>query len=99
MQAAYEARFTREMGCTVTELRQWLPGACRNAPISWSHAGADIGLTTTVLRLTWAELPWRRIALVTLPRLSVTFDFGATPEAERHSFMKHFDLYTQRGGG
>jgi len=31
--------------------------------------------------------------------LSVTFDFGSVTEDERSRFMRHFDLYTQRGGG
>ena len=29
MQADYDARFTREMGCTEVELRAWIPGASR----------------------------------------------------------------------
>ena len=35
----------------------------------------------------------------TLPRLQVSFDFGSADEATRHRYMRHFDLYTQRGGG
>ena len=101
MQADYPARFTREMGCTPAELRSWLPGASRHAAIQWTRddcARVDLegqgGLT-----LKWAVQPSRRIALISLPRLQVTFDFGGTDPAVRHRFMKHFDLYTQRGGG
>jgi hypothetical protein len=49
--------------------------------------------------LDWRVAPPRVIALMRLPRLVVCFAFSAVPEAERHAFMKRFDLYTQRGGG
>lgn len=101
MQAEYAAHFTREMGCTPEELRAWLPGASRGAAIDWvSPEGARVHLEEQgALTLRWAVQPSRRIALITLPRLQVIFDFGATDAAVRHRFMKHFDLYTQRGGG
>ncbi len=101
MQADYPAQFQREMGCTSDELRAWLPGASRAAPIRWLNAhGAEVDLGTgSPLRLNWQALPPRRIALITLPRLQVHFDFGACDGTIRHRFMKHFDLYTQRGGG
>ncbi len=99
MQSHYEARFTREMGCTAAELQAWLPGASRHASIDWVSDGARVKLTSGVLQINWQALPPRRIALVTLPRLSVGFDFGDADPVERAAFMKHFDLYTQRGGG
>ena len=99
MQSRYAAHFTREMGCTAAELCQWLQGASRGARIEFSPEGARVQWQAHLLQLSWVPLPERRIALVRLPRLSVTFDFGLTPDAERHAFMKHFDLYTQRGGG
>ena len=99
MQASYEARFERDMGCTADELRFWMPGACRQAPTRLFDQGADIQLNTGLLSIRWEPLPPRRIALITLPRLKVQFDFGEVGEAERQAFMRHFDLYTQRGGG
>ena len=77
----------------------WLPGASRGARIEFGPEGARVQWQEHLLQLTWEPLPERRIALVRLPRLAVTFDFGLTPDSERHAFMKHFDLYTQRGGG
>lgn len=99
MQASYEARFEREMGCTAAELCAWLPGASRHAPLRLFEQGAEIRLEGGPLSLRWEPLPPRRIALITLPRLKVEFDFGGIVEAERLAFMRHFDLYTQRGGG
>lgn len=99
MQSHYAARFSREMGCTASELRTWLPGASRQADIRWLDDGACIEWSGGKLILQWQPQPPRRIALVTLPRLLVHFEFGATAEDDRNAFMKHFDLYTQRGGG
>jgi hypothetical protein len=106
MQADYPARFSREMGCTPEELRTWLPGASRGARIAWEASGATVWLEGREglegphgLQLHWTALPPRRIALITLPRLQVSFDFGGLDAAARHHFMRYFDLYTQRGGG
>ena len=100
MQADYPARFSREMGCTPEELRTWLPGASRGARIDWVVSGATVWLEGAQgLQLHWTALPPRRIALITLPRLQVSFDFGGLDAAARHHFMRYFDLYTQRGGG
>lgn len=109
MQASYPAKFVREMGCTAAELCAWLPGASRRASIEWvpvaprsdaPSLGALVSLEDgAALKMQWTELPARRIALITLPRLEVHFDFGQASEDLRHRFMRHFDLYTQRGGG
>jgi hypothetical protein len=92
--------FEREMGCTADELRGWLPGASRGAPIAWRADGADVQLAGGALALRWTALAPRRIALISLPRLAVRFAFDAGIGAdERRRFLRYFDLYTQRGGG
>jgi hypothetical protein len=99
MQAHYPESFDREMGCTEAELRQWLPGASQGRPVELSDGQARVGLDAGQLHLTWQTLPPRRIALLHLPRLAVAFRFGGVDESRRQSFMRYFDLYTQRGGG
>lgn len=99
MQSHYEAAFAREMGCTESELRSWLPGASAGAPLAWRERGVDVTLDSGRLTVDWQVLAPRRIALVVLPRLQVRFTFHGVDPAERHRFMRHFDLYTQRGGG
>lgn len=99
MQKHYERAFEREMGCTEAELRAWLPGASGGAALALRDGGVDVALGDGELRLRWQTLPPRRIALITLPRLRVRFEFERVDEAERARFMRHFDLYTQRGGG
>lgn len=97
----HPAQFEREMGCLAEDFRGWLPGASRFAPIRWMQSdAAEVGLPGAgSLRLSWSTLPNRRLGLVSLPRLLVTFDFGSASSQQRDDYMRYFDLYTQRGGG
>ena len=52
-----------------------------------------------VLVIAWKPLEPRRIALLSISRLRVRFEFSATTESQRQEFMRHFDLTMQRGGG
>lgn len=100
MQAYYESFFEREYGCTEAEWLGWLPDAIGACPWSRPAPGrAEVVVGGGALHLAWAALPPRRIALVTMPRLAVTFHFEGADEAVRQGFMKRFDLYMQRGGG
>jgi hypothetical protein len=99
MQGHYAFAFEREMGCTADELRAWLPGASGGRPIAWDDAGAVVSIDAGTASLTWRALPARRIALITLPRLHVRFAAENVEEDAWQRFMRHFDLYTQRGGG
>jgi len=99
MQAFYPPRFEREMGCTEAEWIGWLPRACGGAAIADEPGGVSVAIAGGTLRLRWQVLTPRRIAMIVLPRLAVSFEFVAVAEAERQRFMRHFDLATQRGGG
>jgi hypothetical protein len=99
MQAHYPLTFEREMGCTAEELRAWLPGASGGRSVTWRNGGADVALDDGSVALEWQALPPRRIALLTMPRLHVRFRAHGVDEAAWQRFMRHFDLYTQRGGG
>ena len=41
----------------------------------------------------------RRIGLVSIPVLNVSFRFSGAETNARREFMAYFDLYTKRGGG
>ena len=99
MQAHYPLAFEREMGCTAEELRTWLPGASGGRAIAWRDGGADVVLNDGTAALDWHALPPRRIALLTMQRLHVRFEARGVDIASWQRFMRHFDLYTQRGGG
>lgn len=92
--------FEREYGCTTVEWLRWLPGAVRDCP--WHLDGSNSARTdlgSGHLALRWMVLSPRRIALITLPRLRVQFDFIDSHADGRRAFMRYFDLYMQRGGG
>jgi hypothetical protein len=99
MQAHYPEAFDREMGCTEAELLQCLPGASRERPVTVTLGQAAVAIGEGQLALTWQTLPLRQIALLRMPRLAVSFRFSGVDETQRQSFMRYFDLYTQRGGG
>ena len=99
MQAAYPAGFEREMGCTEAELLRWLPGAVNGHALTLMPCSAEVIVGSGHLVLAWRELPPRRIALMSMPRLAIVFRFEGVDEAERQAFMRFFDLYMQRGGG
>ncbi|MDP1692650.1 MAG: hypothetical protein Q8L49_11990 [Burkholderiaceae bacterium] len=99
MQAHYAFAFEREMGCTANELRGWLPGASGQRTIVWREQSAEITIDNGRLTIAWRVLQPRRIALLVLPRLQVRFEVHAVEAAVWQRFMRHFDLYTQRGGG
>jgi hypothetical protein len=99
MQAHYPFEFEREMGCTAAELCSWLPGASGGRAITWRDDGAHLTLNDGLVSIDWRTLEPRRIALITLPRLQVRFEAREVAHEPWQRFMRHFDLYTQRGGG
>lgn len=99
MQADYPASFDRDTGGTEGEWLQRLPGACRGLPLEIEGRRARVGLDGGSLLLAWEVLPPRKIAAMRFPRLMVAFRFEGVADAAREAFMRHFDLYMQRGGG
>ena len=99
MQSFYADAFDREMGCTEAEWLRWLPAAIGDHPWEIHGRSVDARVGDGQLRLTWDVGEPRVIALVRMPRLMVCFRFTGLTDAQRHAFMKRFDLYMQRGGG
>jgi hypothetical protein len=99
MQSFYPERFEREMGCTEDEWLRWLPDAIGDHFWKLQAHSAGVRIGDGALGLTWARAEPRVIALMSIPRLLVSFRFAGLDEAQRHAFMKRFDLYMQRGGG
>lgn len=99
MQAHYPPQFSRETGCSEAEWLQTLPRACAPHELRLGPQQASVQIDAGQLHLAWQVLPPRRIALLNLPRLAVSYRFEAVDEAERLRFMRHFDLAMLRGGG
>ncbi len=99
MQSYYPAQFDREMGCTETEWRGWLPDAIGSVAWQQKSNSAHAQIGAGQLDIFWQTGELRRIALFKLPRLLVSFRFDGVDDHQRYVFMKRFDLYMQRGGG
>lgn len=96
----YPAEFEREHGCTEAEWLRWLPGAVREHRLELPCSGrALVAVGAGRLELRWRPLPPRQIALMRMPRMTVSYCFEGVDEAGRIEFMRYFDLYLQRGGG
>jgi hypothetical protein len=87
------------MGCTRAEFMGWLPGATRQA--SFRVDGDKVTVITHggQVQISLEEKPLRRMGLVALPVLGITFCFCGLDELARDDFLAYFDLYTRRGGG
>ena len=99
MQAFYSELFEREMGCTEAEWLMWLPRAIGDHHWKLQAKSAGVRIGDGALGLKWQVAAPRVIGLVSIPVLQVSFRFAGLDEAQRYTFMKRFDLYTQRGGG
>ena len=51
------------------------------------------------VEISFVQAPPRRIALVSMPVLQVSFRFSGKGTSAYREFMAYFDLYTKRGGG
>ena len=99
MQSFYAEQFVREMGCTEQEWLGWLDAAMGDVVWQKNQQNLEANLYHGNLKITWQVGPERKIALMRMPVLKVTFSFSHVSEAQRYAFMKRFDLYMQRGGG
>jgi hypothetical protein len=96
---AEEFALQREMGCTREEFMRWLPGATRHAPMQLDADKAVVRAGDATVEIAFTQAPPRRIALVSMPVLKVSFRFSGAGASAYREFMAYFDLYTSRGGG
>lgn len=93
--------FEREYGCTPQEWARWMCDAVTHGrPVESSEEGVlRVPVGDGRLQIGWRTLAPRAIALIRLPRLTVSFHFEGVAQAERAAFMRRLDLQLQRGGG
>lgn len=87
------------MGCTREEFIRWLPGATRHARMQISADEAVVHAGAVTVAISFIQAPPRRIALISMPVLKVTFRFSGADASAYREFIAYFDLYTSRGGG
>lgn len=87
------------MGCTAGELRAGLQLALPGAQLAVDSSAALATFEDGALQLRWNPMAPRRIALLELPRLSVSFRYSRLTPERRFEVQRRFDLVYQRGGG
>lgn len=92
-------RLHREMSCTRAEFIAWVPGATRQAPCKIDGDMVTVITHGGRVQILVEEQPPRRMGLLALPVLGVTFCFHGLDEPARDDFLVYFDLCTRRGGG
>jgi len=97
--ATYTEAFDREQGFTPSEWLGGLSGAVGAHALEIDEGEARVRIGEGTLQLQWTVLPPRQIALMRVPRLAVRYRFSGVPPRARAEFMRHFDLFMQRGGG
>ncbi len=98
-EAPDEFALQREMGCTREEFVRWLPGATRHATMRLHADKAVIQAGNVKVEISFTPAPPRKIALVAMPVLKVSFKFSGAGMSAYREFLAYFDLYTKRGGG
>jgi hypothetical protein len=96
----FPERFERDQAFSEADWLRCLPGAVRDHALALPAPGrAVVGIGTGTLELHWTLLLPRRLGIVQLPRMAVSYRFDGVDGTARNEFMRYFDLYTQRGGG
>ena len=96
---AESSTFTRELGVSEQEFFRMLPPAIENRP--FVRDGRTVRLEVDGHTVTFELGPeqTRRLGMLELPYMEVTFGFGGLPPEARARFMERFQLYFRRGGG
>ena len=89
----------REMGCTRADFVRWLPGATGHAPSRIEMDRVTVEFAGGIIEISFLQALARKIGLISIPVLNVSFRFLGVGAAARSEFMTYFDLYTKRGGG
>ncbi len=87
------------MGFTRVEFLRILPAALRNYSYTQVDNRIEVLIQGKPLIITLGEEQVRRIAMLALPYILVTFNYAAVPEQAFKVFLQQFDLYYRKGGG
>jgi hypothetical protein len=94
-----EAILRREMGCTRNEFLAWLPGAVGGACYDVEGDSIRVRYQAGEVLIRIAQKADRKLGLLLVPVLVVTIRFCGIDASARQEFLRHFDLFTRRGGG
>jgi hypothetical protein len=91
--------FDRVMACSRADLGRWLRELTGSDHGVVAGGRAALVFDWGTLGLETEQMPPRRIALLKVQQLRVSFVPPAGREAEARDWIERFDHHTQRGGG
>lgn len=93
-------QFDKNMGITYSDFFRLLPKAMGEHSYTIADRAVNADVSGGKLIISLGEQQERRIALMRIPYVIVSFDFDAVVGSDQiEAFMRHFDLHFQRGGG
>jgi hypothetical protein len=87
------------MGCTRSEFLAWLPGAVNGVHFDVEGDLIRVPCQAGEVLIRIAQTADRKLGLLLLPVLRVSIEFVGLDAPARQAFLRHFDLFTRRGGG
>lgn len=92
-------QFEKNMAITYSDFFRLLPNAMGEHPYTINGNTVNANVGDGKLTISLGEQQERRIALMRIAFVIVSFDFDSVGDEGIEAFVKHFDLHFQRGGG
>lgn len=92
-------KIENEMGYTHADFFRLLPSAMGANPYEINGLEVNCTLPSGTLKITLGEELERRLVLVVMPYIHVTFEYKNVSDADRERFIKYFDLRFMKGLG
>ncbi len=92
-------QFEKNMGITYSDFFRLLPKAMGEHPYTINGSVVNAEVDSGKLTISLGEQQERRIALMRIPFVIVSFDFDSVNDEGIEAFVQQFDLHFQRGGG
>ena len=92
-------QFDKNMGITHSDFFRLLPKAMGDHSYTINGSTVNADVESGKLTISLGEQQERRIALMCIPFVIVSFDFDSVNDEGIEAFLQHFDLHFQRGGG
>ncbi len=92
-------KFDKNMGITHSDFFRLLPKAMGDHPYTIDNNTVNADVDGGKLTISLGKQQERRIALMCIPFVIVSFDFNSVGDESVEAFVQHFDLHFQRGGG
>lgn len=89
----------RVMACTRADLQRWLREFTGIDSLCVGEQALALALDGLVMTVNTRQLPERRIALLRIQQLEVSFSYPPGLTDSARDWIARFDRHTQRGGG